>query len=125
MRSLTRALSLRASSLRRTEAGLKLALQTLRSLAGREPTLVADDLHGLMRVHEAKNIRMNAEIMATASLSRKETRTGSAHWRLDYPETDDRNWRKFVLVERGEDGPRVRTLPTERPLSDAFARSAA
>jgi len=30
-----------------------------------------------------------------------------------------------VLVERGADGPRVRTLSTERPLSDAFARSAA
>ncbi|MBI1965015.1 MAG: FAD-binding protein [Betaproteobacteria bacterium] len=110
---------------RRTEAGLRLALQTLHSLAGREPTLVADDLHGLMRVHEAKNIRMNAEIMATASLSRKETRTGSSHWRLDYPETDDRNWRKFVLVDRGGDGPRIRTLSTERPLSDAFDRSAA
>ncbi len=110
---------------RRTDTGLRLALRTLRALAGREPTLVADDLHGLMRVHEAKNIRMNAEIMATASLARTETRTGSSHWRLDYPETDDKNWRKFVLVDRGGDGPRVRTLSTERPLSDAFARSAA
>lgn len=110
---------------RRTEKGLRLALDTLCALAKREPQLAADDLHGLMRVHEAKNIRQNAEIMAAASLARRETRTGSAHWRLDYPETDDKNWRKFVLVERGEDGPRVSTLSTERPLSDAFARSAA
>jgi adenylylsulfate reductase, subunit A len=105
---------------RRTEAGLKRALQTLRELAGREPTLRASDLHGLMRVHEAKNIRLNAEIMAAASLARTETRTGSSHWRLDYPEADEQNWRRFVVVERGERGPRVRTLPTERPLSDAF-----
>lgn len=110
---------------RRTEKGLKLALQTLQALAKREPQLKADDLHGLMRVHESKNIRLNAEIMATASLARKETRTGSAHWRLDYPATDDRNWRKFVLVERGEDGAVVRTLSADRPLSDAFARGAA
>lgn len=110
---------------RRTEKGLKLALQTLQALAKREPQLKADDLHGLMRVHESKNIRLNAEIMATASLARKETRTGSAHWRLDYPATDDRNWRKFVLVERGPEGPVVGTLSTDRPLSDAFARSAA
>ena len=109
---------------RRHEAGLRLALQTLLALAKREPELRADDLHGLMRVHEAKNIRLNAEIMATASLERRETRTGSAHWRLDYPQTDDANWRKFVIVQRGDTGPRVRTLTTDRPLADAFARSA-
>jgi adenylylsulfate reductase, subunit A len=109
---------------RRNERGLKLALETLLALAKREPTMKADDLHGLMRVHEAKNIRLNAEIMATASLARKETRTGSAHWRLDHPQTDDANWRKFVVVERGEQGPRIRTLSTDRPLADAFERNA-
>jgi adenylylsulfate reductase subunit A len=108
---------------RRTEKGLQLALDTLRALARREPTLRADDLHGLMRTHESRNIRMNAEIMATASLARQETRTGSAHWRLDYPRTDDKNWRKFVVVERGREGPVTRTLSTDRALSDAFARN--
>jgi succinate dehydrogenase/fumarate reductase flavoprotein subunit len=61
--------------------------------------------------------------MATTSLTRKETRTRSAHRRLDYPETDDKNWRRFVIVERGPDGPAVTTLPTDRPLSDAFGRA--
>jgi len=75
-------------------------------------------------VHEAKNIRQNAEIMAAASLARTETRTGSAHWRIDHPEPDEKNWRKFVLVERGAGGPAVRTLSTDRPLSDAFSRVA-
>jgi adenylylsulfate reductase subunit A len=108
---------------RRTEKGLKLALETLHSLAQREETMKADDLHGLMRVHEAKNIRLNAELMATASLARKETRTGSSHCRLDYPKTDDINWRKFVIVFRGETGPAVQTLSTDRPLADAFGRN--
>jgi adenylylsulfate reductase subunit A len=108
---------------RRTEKGLKLALETLHSLAQREETMKADDLHGLMRVHEAKNIRLNAELMATASLARKETRTGSSHCRLDYPKTDDINWRKFVIVSRGETGPAVQTLSTDRPLADAFGRN--
>jgi adenylylsulfate reductase subunit A len=107
---------------RRTEKGLKLGLDALRALARKEAQLRADDLHGLMRVHESKNIRMNAEIMASASLARTETRTGSAHWRIDYPAPDEANWRKFVIVERGANGPAVRTLATERPLSDAFAR---
>ena len=108
---------------RRTDKGLRLALDTLRALAQRESTLKADDLHGLMRAHEARNIRLNAEMMATASLARKETRTGSSHCRLDYPQTDDQNWRKFVIVARGADGPTVRTLSTDRPLADAFGRN--
>lgn len=107
---------------RRDERGLKLALDTLRALAARDARLRADDLHGLMRVHEAKNIRMNAEMMATASLARQETRTGSSHFRMDFPKTDDANWRKFVIVERGSDGPVTRTLSTDQPLSAAFSR---
>jgi len=110
---------------RRDERGLKLALDTLRALAARDARLRADDLHGLMRVHEAKNIRMNAEMMATASLARQETRTGSSHFRMDFPKTDDANWRKFVIVERGSDGPVTRTLSTEQPLSAAFSRGSA
>jgi succinate dehydrogenase/fumarate reductase flavoprotein subunit len=109
---------------RRTEKGLQLALRTLQALAKQEPQLKADDLHGLMRVNESINIRLNAEIMASASLVRHETRTGSAHWRVDYPSVDDEHWRKFVIVERGRDGPAVRTLSTDRPLSDAFSRDA-
>jgi succinate dehydrogenase/fumarate reductase flavoprotein subunit len=105
---------------RRTSKGLKLALDTLHALAAKEPEMRADDLHGLMRVHEAKSIRLCAELMATTSLTRKETRTRSAHRRLDYPETDDANWRKFIIVERGANGPAVSTLSTEYPLSHAF-----
>ena len=109
---------------RRTDQGLRLALATLQALARREPQLEADDLHGLMRVHESCNVRMNAQMMAAASLARTETRTGSAHWRVDYPRTDESNWRRFVLVERGEAGPAVSTLATDQPLAAAFARSA-
>ena len=70
---------------RRSEKGLRLALDTLSALAKRENELSADNLHGVMRVHEARNIRLNAEIMATAALARQETRTRSSHRRLDFP----------------------------------------
>ncbi len=109
---------------RRNDKGLRLALDTLQALARREPELKADDLHGLMRVHESCNVRMNAQMMAAASLVRKETRTGSSHCRVDHPQTDDASWRKFVLVERGERGPETTTLSVDQPLSAAFARAA-
>ncbi|NIW25219.1 MAG: hypothetical protein GWN29_11970, partial [Gammaproteobacteria bacterium] len=88
----------------------------------KEPTLRADDLHGLMRVQESKSIRLSAELMAHAALARKETRTRSSHRRLDYPESDDEHWRKFVLVSQGEDGPNVDTLSCDEPLAAAFDR---
>jgi adenylylsulfate reductase, subunit A len=110
------------AGVRRTEKGLKLALETLSILEKKEPTLKADDMHGLMRVNESQNIRLNSELMATTSLARQETRTGTVHNRLDYPDSDDSNWRKFIVVEQGDEGPNLSTLDADRPLSDAFTR---
>ncbi len=108
---------------RRSARGLKLALQTLAGLAAREPELIANDLHGLMRVRESRSIRLCTEIMATAALAREETRTRSSHRRMDFPESDDANWRRFVVVEKGLEGaPGVRTLDSGQPLSSTFAR---
>ena len=107
---------------RRNKKGLQLALDTLQALAKREPELQTDDLHGLMRVHEATNIRLNAELMATAAMARQESRTGSSHHRLDYPQSDDANWRKFIIIEKGEDGPNVSTLAASEPLATKFTR---
>jgi len=107
---------------RRNAKGLNLALATLQALAAQEPALKADDLHGLMRVQESKSIRLSAELMAHAALARQETRTRSSHRRLDYPDTDDANWRKFVLLKQGSHGPDVSTLSCDKPLAAAFMR---
>jgi succinate dehydrogenase/fumarate reductase flavoprotein subunit len=113
------------AGVRRTDTGLRLALDALTALAKKEEQLVADDLHGTMRVHESRNIRLNAEIMTTAALARKETRTGSAHRRLDFPKPDDENFRKFMVVDQGNDGKaRVTPLDANLPLSASFARVA-
>ncbi len=107
---------------RRNESGLRHALQTLHALAKREPDLKADDLHGLMRVHESSSIRLNAELMATAALARDESRTGSSHYRLDHPESDETNWKKFVIVQKGSKGAETSTLSASEPLAAAFDR---
>lgn len=107
---------------RRNEPGLRQALQTLHALAKREPDLKADDLHGLMRVHESTSIRLNAEMMATAALARDESRTGSSHYRLDHPKSDEKNWKKFVIVQKGLEGVETTTLSASEPLATAFSR---
>ena len=43
-------------------------------------------------------------MMAKASLFRKESRWGFYHYFLDYPERDDANWQKRVIVRKGDNG---------------------
>lgn len=102
---------------RRTGEGIAHALRELARLEQAESAVKAKDLHDLMRATEAKSLRLAAELLARSALVREESRTGSAHRRLDYPETDDARWRKFILVERGADGrPVTRTHPADEPL---------
>ena len=60
----------------------------------------AKDLHGLMRVSELYCILDCAELSARASLERRESRWGLAHYRVDYPERDDDNWLRHVVLHR-------------------------
>ena len=62
------------------------------------PRLRALDAHGLRFALEARNMVLSAEVMLTAALHRKESR--GSHLRLDYPEIDNENWLKWILVEQ-------------------------
>lgn len=93
------------AGVRRTADGLQAALDGLEELAGLESTLTADGYHSLMRTHEAKSIRLAVSIMARAALERRESRSGAAHQRLDYPETTD-EWQKLIVVYK-ESGGRI------------------
>jgi succinate dehydrogenase/fumarate reductase flavoprotein subunit len=46
-------------------------------------------------------------------LERKESRWGGSHMRSDYPEQDDVNWLKHVILKQGdnEHGIKVETSP--------------
>ena len=50
-----------------------------------------------------------AESIILGGIERKESR--GAHSRTDYPNRDDENWLKHVLVTRTDDGPEVSQLP--------------
>jgi succinate dehydrogenase/fumarate reductase flavoprotein subunit len=106
---------------RRSSKSLELAMQTLSSLAKEEPNMKANDLHGLMRVNEAKSIRLSAEIMANAAMGRTESRTGSSHFREDYPISND-EWKKFILVTKHDESTKLEYLDSDKPLSTAFKR---
>ena len=61
-----------------------------------------EDGHDLARLYEAEHIIRCADCSAAAALTRKESRWGDAHFRSDYPETNETNWKKHVLVFSGD-----------------------
>jgi adenylylsulfate reductase subunit A len=96
----------------RTEEKLRLAVDLLRQLAAEEHGLHARDYHELMRAHEARNIREVAEMVATAALERRESRGSYSHFRADFPNRDDANWRKMIVLKKGQAGYEAGYRPT-------------
>lgn len=66
------------------------------------PMLRAADLHELRLAFETSNMILSAEMKLRASIMRKESRC--SHYRLDYPEQDDENWRAWINIHMGADG---------------------
>lgn len=66
------------------------------------PMLKASNLHELRLAHETANMIISAEMKLKASLMRTESRC--SHYRLDYPQLDDENWRAWINIYMGEDG---------------------
>jgi succinate dehydrogenase/fumarate reductase flavoprotein subunit len=88
----------------RTEAKLRQAITELRELEKKDSALLAHDYHELMRVHEARNIREVAEMVATAALERRESRGSYSHFRADFPDRDDAHWRKMIVLKKQDAG---------------------
>ena len=66
------------------------------------PLLRASDLHELRLAHETTNMIISAEMKLKASLMRTESRC--SHYRIDYPEMDNKNWQAWINIFKGEDG---------------------
>lgn len=64
----------------------------------RENALVTNG-HELALMYEVENIIRSADLSATASKFRKESRWGTAHKRFDYPDRDDVNWKCHVVLK--------------------------
>ena len=74
---------------------------------------MARNPHELMRALEVQDILTCGQIVAHACLARKASNSWLSFERLDYPEDDPPEWRKWVTVRSDGDGVQVGELPLD------------
>ncbi|MBW2060038.1 MAG: FAD-binding protein [Deltaproteobacteria bacterium] len=62
-----------------------------------------DDVHDLFKFFEVENIIQCARLSATASKERKESRWIPWHYRSDYPEKNDQDYLKHIVLTMGDE----------------------
>jgi len=96
-------------SLRRSKERLEEGLTRVQQVKERLPELHAKDMHYLSKCHEVVSMTECAEMTFRAALMRTESR--GFHFREDYPERDDKNWLKWIIIQRDKDGMTTWTEP--------------
>ncbi len=61
------------------------------------------NVHDLFKSYEIENIIQCADLSARASITRKESRWGMWHYRTDYPEKNDSEWVKHIVLSQGSE----------------------
>ncbi|MCX8031915.1 MAG: FAD-binding protein [Thermoleophilia bacterium] len=80
----------------RSKDRLEEGLARVQMVKEKLPLLRAKDLHYLSKCHEVCSMTLCAELTLRAALTRTESR--GFHYREDYPETDNENWLKWVIL---------------------------
>lgn len=91
----------------RNEKDLSEAVKTVRELEEQIPNIKIEDKGAifnldLMEALETENLLVFSEVVAAGALNRKESR--GAHYRIDYPKRDDKNWLKHTLAWKTPEG---------------------
>jgi succinate dehydrogenase / fumarate reductase, flavoprotein subunit len=98
----------------RTRASMASALETVKDLQARAGRIVLQD-HGqvfnsdLIQAFELDALLDVAETIVVGALAREESR--GAHYRGDFPQRDDVNWLKHLVVYRSPQGPQLKVMP--------------
>jgi fumarate reductase (CoM/CoB) subunit A len=94
----------------RDGTGLRQALDELTQLAeDQAPRMNASTIRRLRAVYEARSMLLTARLVVASALARTESR--GAHYRLDYPYRDDRNWLKNTFAQGDEKEIKITTKP--------------
>lgn len=92
----------------RTKIGLQQALDLLREAY---PQVIVLSPKDLIRLLQFQNMRCVAKMVCRAALERTESR--GSHFRMDFPEEDNQNWIKNIVLRKTSNG----TIIEETPVS--------
>jgi succinate dehydrogenase/fumarate reductase flavoprotein subunit len=103
----------------KSEYTLKKALELLNDMNGEVSKLGARNSEEISSAYEARNMLVLGKILASASLIRKETRGN--FWRADYPNPDNDEWIKNIVLweEKGKVATRIDDVVMTRLHSPA------
>jgi succinate dehydrogenase / fumarate reductase, flavoprotein subunit len=101
-------------SIIKSEARMKKALDELVALREDVNRMKARDCHELAKCVDAESMALCAEIFYRASLMRTESR--GFHYREDYPEMDNKDWLKWIIIRDEKGAMKVGTenIPIEQ-----------
>jgi succinate dehydrogenase/fumarate reductase flavoprotein subunit len=92
----------------RNEQGMREALKIVQEAREMLSRVGVKDFHDLARYHSAESMVFAAENTYQSALMRQESRAG--HFRTDFPNPDDKNWFKFIVIENKNGKPALSTL---------------
>ena len=98
----------------RNRGGMEAALDSIRQLRERYRSVYVQDKGKTWNTNLVFTLELgfmldSAEAIALSAIEREESR--GAHTREDFPERDDENWLKHILVRQTEDGPALEYQP--------------
>ncbi len=96
-------------SLRRSKDRLEEGLARVQQVKARLSELHAKDSHYLSKCHEVVAMTTCAEMTFRSALTRTESR--GFHFREDFPQRDDKNWLKWILLRQVDGNMAVSTEP--------------
>jgi hypothetical protein len=98
----------------KSESLFKIGLETLREIEEKwAPTMHALDPHKLVRSLEDLSILTHAQILLHASLARKASSRFLDFHRIDYPQLDPPEWRKFITIKQADGKVLIDELPLD------------
>jgi succinate dehydrogenase / fumarate reductase flavoprotein subunit len=93
----------------REASRMKEALGILSEARDQLKQVAVEDFHDLARYHSAESMCMAAEFTLRSALMRTESR--ASHFREDFPQRDDKNWFKWIVIQQQEGAPGLSTVP--------------
>lgn len=83
----------------KNECKLEMAIKWMRRFKREIKDLKTNEFHQLAKILEIQSIIECIELSAIASNARKESRWGFYHYRSDYPDKNDTEWLKHVILQ--------------------------